>query len=136
MEIRFATVADTANVSREGKLNITGMFTTIWAAHDPPVHWPSMDLVIILETDASEVGEHSLEIKFVDADGEVLQTQGGTFDAPQPSTPGFPQRIQFVLSYRGLEFPRFGDYAFDIFIDDRYGDTVFLHVKSREEAQG
>lgn len=130
MEVRFAGLADAANVSREGKLNITGIFNIIWAGNpDQPILWPSMDLVLLVEAHASEVGNHSLRINVVDAEGTLVIEQNGEFPIPPPEDPGYPIRTQFVLKYQNVSFPKIGDYSFDIFIDGRYQDSAILHIR-------
>ena len=48
MHVKVALLADYSNVSREGKLNILGIFDTIYAPTFPTTH-PHMQLVIRFE---------------------------------------------------------------------------------------
>ncbi len=68
MNVAFALLADAANVSREGKLNILGAFDRIYGSKFP-LTWPRMMLVMRFVVSAAEYGtEKSIEIVTLDAD--------------------------------------------------------------------
>ena len=71
MEVDLAVIADAANVSQEGKLNILGVFDTIWAREFPFRH-ATMVLVVRVRADFTEGGGHPLEVRLVDADGAQI----------------------------------------------------------------
>src|SRR6266516_902993 len=63
MEVKLALLADGANVSREGKLNLLGIFDTLFARSFPTTH-PQMQLVIRFEAAAHERSEeHTTELQ-------------------------------------------------------------------------
>src|SRR6266516_3887748 len=65
MEVKLALLADGANVSREGKLNLLGIFDTLFARSFPTTH-PQMQLVIRFEAAAQEAGStRQVEIQLV-----------------------------------------------------------------------
>ncbi len=58
MEVPLAVLADSANVSREGKLNIMDIFSQL-SGQSLPVRCPHIALVFALEAHAAERGrEH------------------------------------------------------------------------------
>ena len=63
MKVNLALLADGANVSREGKLNILGIFDTIHAGKFPVVH-AQMRLVVRLEASSAELGAKQMVSKF------------------------------------------------------------------------
>ncbi|MGB3906069.1 MAG: hypothetical protein WBB22_14235, partial [Anaerolineae bacterium] len=72
MKMTLALLADYANVSQEGKLNIMGIFDRIFTRAFPTAH-PEMRLVMRFEFGAAELGrERRLEVKTLDADGAIL----------------------------------------------------------------
>ena len=71
MEVGLAVLADAANVSREGKLNILGEFNTIFAGRFP-VTWPKMNLVLKLEATVGEGSRHRLGIRVINQDGKLV----------------------------------------------------------------
>lgn len=63
MNVSLALVADYANISREGKLNILGIFDRIAAQSVPAVH-SQMQLIMRLEADRAESERESIKLKF------------------------------------------------------------------------
>lgn len=69
MNVPIAALADYANVTAGGKLNILGIFDIIYGA-SLPVEVPSMRLAMQLQTEPSDRGKTlTLELKLYDAAG-------------------------------------------------------------------
>ena len=69
MQVKLAVVADYANVSSEGKLNILGIFDRINVSDLPAAH-PQMHLILRLEahsTDASSTRQRTKTLEMVKA---------------------------------------------------------------------
>ena len=82
MDVTLALLADSANVSQEGKLNILGSFNNVNSAVFPCVH-PQMVLVMRFEASRAEIGQSKqLEIRLMDPDGSTLGSVTGSFDVP------------------------------------------------------
>lgn len=127
VKVALGLLADYANVSREGKLNILGIFEHITAQSVPAVH-PQMQLVMALEADRGDADrEHKIEIELIDADGTKLFSISGDlkFGAP-PSGGGI--RINHIIQLNNLQFNRFGDYEFKIFVNNEVRDSIPLSV--------
>ena len=125
MQMTIGLLADYANVSQEGKLNIMGVFDRIYAPTFPAVH-PEMRLVMRFEFSAAELGrERLLEVRLTDADGRTLS--GWSRPLPVPKPDGQTKAIMNqVLTIQGLAFERPGDYAFSVLIDaDEKGSIPF-----------
>ncbi len=131
MKVPLAVVCDAANVSREGKLNILGVFSALRAVAFPCVH-PSLTLVVGLEATFTERGEHVIDIRLVDADGGELLKLDGRVNV-QGDRPGRPIVSQAILQLNNLTFPRAGTYTVDILVDRRHERSVSLDV---HEIQG
>jgi hypothetical protein len=116
MELRFLLLADAANLSREGKLNIAGEFNAIWAAQLPVV-WPQLVIVARLEANAGEGADHAAQIKITDEDGKpIIQS------VPMPikfasSGKGMPIRADLQFGLAGLTLPQFGAYTVHLVVD-------------------
>src|SRR2546428_13107591 len=83
MEVKLAVLADGANVSREGKLNLLGIFDTLFARSFPTTH-PQMQLVIRFEAAAGEAGStRQGEIQLVAGGGSILFRLPGALTVPQ-----------------------------------------------------
>lgn len=128
MEIKLAVLADAANVSQEGKLNVMGIFTNIYAHKFPAVH-PSMVLVLDIEAHPSEVDiNHSVLVKVVDEDGKEIVRIDGSIEIGAAKDQKLPPHVSFTIPLKGLNFARPGVYSFDILIDGRYERSVPLHI--------
>lgn len=131
MEVSFALLADAANVSREGKLNILGAFDRIHGGKFP-LTWPRMALVTRFVASAAEYGtEKSLEIITLDADGKRLAAATGKMRVPSGKS-GRQLRINHVLPMT-LTFPGPGEYSIEILVNGEPKATVPIEVLQREE---
>lgn len=128
MEIPIALLADYANVSQEGKLNVMGIFGRILAQTIPWVH-PQMQIVFTMVATPAEAGsERTLKLVLLDADGNQVIGIGAQFVVPEPPIPGKAVEINQVLTLNGVAFPHEGDYAFEILINDDSKRTIPLQV--------
>ena len=126
-------LADAANISREGKLNILGAFDRIYGTKFP-LHWPRMVLVTRFEASAAEFGsEKSLEIITMDADGKKLGKASGKMKIGEGRT-GRQIKINHVLPM-GMTFPAPGEYSIEILVNGESKATVPLEVGQREQKQ-
>lgn len=127
MEIKTAVLADAANVSQEGKLNITGIFTRLSGETFPLMH-PSMVLVIVFGYHTSEAGDHAFTLNIADEDGKKIAGAGGGFKLQRPPSHQLPPTGQFLLPLAMVTFPEPGVYSFDILIDGRYEGSALIEV--------
>ena len=129
MNVVFALLADAANVSQEGKLNILGNFAQLNASTYPARH-PEMQLVVRLEASPAETGgQKKLEIRAIDEDGNVVGS-GLEAEIVVPAAPSPGERIQMQLMIRMVDvtFTKAGRYVFAILIDGRTEAEVPLKV--------
>ncbi|MDX6770803.1 MAG: hypothetical protein SF051_14805 [Elusimicrobiota bacterium] len=127
MDIPLVLLADYANVSREGKLNVLGIFTTIHARNFPAIH-PQLQIVIMWEASRTESGrKKKLEIQLRDQDGGKMFAVGGEFVIPE-GVPG--KRIQGnnIVVLNGVKFEKPGDYTFHVLINDEEKGEAVLAV--------
>jgi len=126
MELDFALIADAANVSQEGKLNILGIFDTIWA-REFPVRHAAMVFVLRVKADFTDQGSHTLEVRLLDADGEQLFKAEGPIQVPG-SAPGRPVKPHVIIGLSGVSFRSPGDYSFEVMIDGHHLKSVPLYI--------
>ena len=126
MDIDLAVIADAANVSQEGKLNILGVFDTIWAREFPFRH-AAMVFVIRARADFTEQGPHQLDVRLMDADGSQLFKAGGPLQVPA-GVPGRPLKPHVIMGLSGISFPSPGDYSFEVSVDGHHMKSVPLYV--------
>ena len=129
MDVVYALLADGANVSQEGKLNILGSFAHINATSFPARH-PEMHLVIRLESSPAEIGsQKKLEIKLLDEDANVIGTPiVGDLTVPPPKEQGQRIQIQAIMRLVDTVFPKKGRYVFAVLVDGKTEAEVPLSV--------
>lgn len=135
IQVSLALLADCANVSREGKLNILGIFDRLHSQSVPAVH-PQMHLVLSFEADRSDAEKsHPLAIDLIDGDGARLFSLGGELRFGTPP-PGEQVRVNQVVQLNGLQFPRYGTYDFKVVVNNEVRRSVPLSVIDARPAQG
>lgn len=126
MDVELAVVADAANVSQEGKLNILGVFDTIWA-REFPVRHASMVFVLRVRADFTDQGTHQLQVRLMDADGKQLFKAEGPLQLPT-AAPGRSSKPQIIIGLNGVTFDKPGDYSFEVMVDGRHLKSVPLSL--------
>lgn len=127
MDVILALLADAANVSQEGKLNILGTFANINAQKFPARH-PEMQLVLRMEASPAEADmKKTLEVKVLDQDGQQIGGAVGDFVVP-PSQAGRRIRIQTIMRITDAVFPKPGDYTFAVLIDGKTEAEIPLQL--------
>lgn len=115
MDIPLALVADAANVSREGKLNVLGVWQRIAAASFPTAH-PACALVVVFRATPAERGQQKhVQIRFMGADAPIADLES-RFLVPDEGETLNPEIIQ-VLAVQGLPLPAPGRYSFSILVN-------------------
>ena len=134
MDVTLAALADSANISQEGKLNILGEFNQIYASSLPLQH-AAMSLVLRLEAGPVEYGqEKQVEIRLVDADGISLLDVGTAKVSVPNAGPGKRARLVTVLNIRNTVLESYGDYAFVVLVNGDEKATVPLELVPLEMA--
>ena len=119
MDVTLAVLADYANITREGKLNVMGLFTSMNTASFPYVH-PQMQLVLELEAGAAEWDKRmEIEIKLLDEDAKQVFAVQGALQVPRGDG-GRRVRMGTVLTINNIRFEKPGDYLFAVLVG---GDT-------------
>lgn len=127
MDVNLALLADSANISREGKLNLLGIFNLIYAQSFPAVH-PNMHLVVSFSTTNAEAGRtKQVEIQFLGPDGNKIGSITGKFVVPK-GEPGYPIQVNHIVPIPPLKFEKPGDYAFSIFVNEELKKEASLRV--------
>lgn len=118
MHVSLGLVADSANVSQEGKLNILGIFDTIYAFNFPCKH-NQMTLITKIQAglnDAHHI-DRKLAINLVDEDANTTFAMDGKFNFK--NTPeGERGTTSSIIVITDLLFKKPGNYFFKISIDE------------------
>lgn len=131
MDVAFALLADAANVSRQGTLNILGSFDRIHGSKFP-MTYSRMVLVMRFVASASEYGsEKTVDIITLDADGKQLGKLSGKVKLPE-GRPGRQLKINHILPL-SVRFPEPGEYSIEILVNGEPKYTVPVEVALREQ---
>lgn len=127
MRVTLAVLADYANISQEGKLNILGIFDRIQVA-ELPTSLPQMHFVMRLEAHPAERDRaHAVEIRLHDPDGQaVFEVKGEV--TPRGGQAGLPVVTNQILGLNNLRLQQAGGFNFVVFIDNDLKAEVPLIV--------
>ena len=135
MKIPVAMLADEANISQEGKLNILGAFDRIAAGRFPTLH-PRMVFVFRVHAEYADAGERfPTRVRLMDEDGGTLFEASGELVAP-PLAPGEFITANQIFSLVGIRFPRAGHYKFVLNVGSLPPHETPLRVMQAHTAEG
>ena len=130
MHLKLIALADYANVSEGGKLNVMGIFSNIWARTAPITH-AQMHLIVQFDFDFLEEGQKNFRVALVDEDGKEILNVDGNVDVPQS---GFERStVNQIFVFQNTTFPLFGDYAFHVLFDGEGKAEIPLRVMQMKE---
>lgn len=136
MEVALALLADAANTTRDGKLNVLGVFDAIYAPKFPSAH-PSMVLVLRLEALADDWDrKHELDVRFIDEDGAQLLKIDARVLVPPGGDSGRPRRFTHPIQINGLSFKKPGNFAFEIRVNGELATTLPLSILEAKRTSG
>ncbi|MGH7444075.1 MAG: DUF6941 family protein [Longimicrobiales bacterium] len=127
MRVKLALLADHANVTAEGKLNILGIFDRVNVNALPAVH-PQMHLVLRFEAHPVERERiHNVEIRLHDPDGQtVFEVKG---DVVPHGQPGQTIASNQILTLNNLQLAKSGGYTFAVFVNNDLKSELSLGVE-------
>ena len=125
MRLTLGLLADAANTTAEGKLNILGEFNVI-ASPQFPFTLASLTLVFRLEADGSESDDHTFHVRLLDEDNNLVRpiADGKISLSVASGYEGIPRRVQGVLPISLASFDQPGTYTFDILVDNERPSLV------------
>jgi hypothetical protein len=127
MQVKLALLADYANVTAEGKLNILGIFDRINVQELPVVH-PQMHLILRLEAHPAERNRaHNVEIRLHDPDGQTIFEVTG--DMVPQGTIGHTVSTNQILTLNNLQLSKSGGYNFVVLVNNDLKSEVLLEVE-------
>jgi hypothetical protein len=127
MNISFALFADAANLSQEGKLNILGVFDAVQVGTLPAVH-PRANLVVRLKGTRTDVGSHSVTMRWLNPEGHELWNSTGELNVASPPV-GVTEMDLPLIAALDLPVDTVGSYTMSIMLDGEAKGEVRLHVR-------
>ena len=128
MQVAFALFADAANLSQEGKLNVLGVFDALQVGAIPAVH-PRAHLVVRLKGDLSDVGRHTVTLRWINPGGTELWNSTGDLNVGQPPA-GVVEMDLPLIAQIDLPIDSAGAYRMTISLDDHQSAEVVVQVRA------
>ena len=131
MEIRLAVLADAANVTNDGKLNVTGIFNRLRTTKLPAQH-PLLVAVLQIAIGAADFGrEAQTGLRIVAPDGETSSAFTMTHQLPR-GRPGEPALWNLIFRLPNLRLAKAGAYEFHVLVDQATVAIIPLTVSKVE----
>lgn len=132
MQVAFAVFADAANLSQEGKLNVLGVFDALQVGNLPAVH-PRAHLVVHLKGTVSDVGRHTVTLRWINPRGSELWTSTGELNVGQPPA-GVTEMDLPLIAQIDLPIDAIGGYRMTVSLDERQSAEVPVQVRATQTA--
>ena len=133
MDVKLAVLADFASLTREGKLNILGIFDQVNPAQLPAVV-PHAYVVVVYEAGPAEVGlTKELSIVMTDSDGTIMTRIDQSVAVSPPAYAGSRTTIHQINGLMQLTFPSAGLYQLTILINGQEEGSIPLRVAAPPE---
>jgi hypothetical protein len=133
MKVQLAVLADCANVAAGDKLNVMGVFDTIFAPQFPMAH-AFMVLALRLKLEYEDGGKtHDLLIVLRDEDGREYLRAEAKANVGHVA-PGEVQHVNQILNFAALGFTKPGHYAFVFHWNGKEQARVDLNVVPQKPA--
>jgi len=128
MEVDLAVLADAANKTDTGKLNILGIFDRITLGPQFPAASPTFVIIVRVVLHPSELKrKHQLLFRLADEDGKEIAKVQTDFEVGSKQPSPRPARVPIILGVQ-VTFPAPGEYACDILLDGRWETSMPLEV--------
>lgn len=117
IKLNFAHLCDMAFLSQEGKVNIIGIFKTIFSHNLPTVH-PKFSVVVSFLVSNGSQGNHGVKIRMVKS-GEsksIMPDLSFNFEI-NDSMISKDGEMNFIADAAGVNFESYGDYEILIILD-------------------
>ena len=128
MQVSFALFADAANLSQEGKLNVLGVFDALQVGSIPAVH-PRAHLVVHLKGSPSDVGRHTVTLRWINPQGSELWNSSGELNVGQPPS-GVTEMDLPLIAQIDLPIDSAGAFHMTVSLDDKKSAEVPVQVRT------
>lgn len=135
MNVQVAVLCDAATQDGSSKLNILGVFDTIFATQMPAVQ-PQCAVALRATFAADDEGQHKLALNFINADGHpIMPAMEIPVAIVLPADAHFLS-LNFVVNIQQLRFPEAGLYSVNVRLDGKSQASIPLQIKLIPRAPG
>jgi len=129
MDVPFAVLADAANVSHDGKLNLLGVFVALRSAQSP-ITYPKMFVVFHARADMGDKGvQHEIKIYLRDPESKVIFEVSPIFFTFPHEDPNVNPVLPLIVELTSVFFAQYGPHYFEICIDNKVSRKLELSVE-------
>jgi hypothetical protein len=129
MDVKLGLIADYANISQDGKLNVMGIFSRIVAQSFPVTH-PVMHIVLVFHAGAAEKkSKKEFQVRMLNEDGKSIVEINGNLVVPDQ--PGPFVEIQQIFALQLLQLQSAGTYEFHVLVNGETKTTIPLMVQQQ-----
>jgi len=128
MELLTKMVADAANKAENDKLNVLGIFHTIFTESVPAAH-AHLALALEFEAQPYEKGQtFDIKITLHDPDHKLLFAMEGKIEINKDA-PVLKPIVPIAFNINNVVFPKFGNYRFEISVNGKKKGEIPLDVQ-------
>ena len=126
MNIEAFLLCDAAT-EQQGKLNVLGAFSNIYAKKIPIIH-PACAIAVRIRFEKIEQGAHSVIIQIIDEDGNNIspKLEGNISVQARPHHESTGANL--ILNIQRLKFEKYGQYRIDLAIDNKLEASLPFNV--------
>jgi hypothetical protein len=127
MHVSFALLADAANLSQEGKLNILGVFDALQVGSLPALH-PRATLIVHFKGSEADAGAHRVALQWMNPSGAELWSSDGELGVATPP-PGVVEMDFPLIAQLDLPLDVPGRYVMRVGLDGTTHAEVAVQVR-------
>ena len=131
MELILGMVCDEARATKDGKLDVRGVFNDLFAPGFPAKQ-EKMVLVLAIEWDRVDHGRFNFKVDLVDPSGRPTLTLDGHTDVDQRSPEQPPARTRLVMPLDDVVFLAPGAYTFTVRVKGKELGGPTLHLMTTD----
>lgn len=129
MDLTLLLIADYANTTADGKLNVMGIFESISAASFPATH-AEMYLIARFTAGPAEYGRvFKMEVKLINEDATQELVNFSAENTVPRGQNGQKVHLNHLLRLNNLTFPTPGTYEFSVLVDNDLKGTLPIEVR-------
>lgn len=134
MKLTILAFADSAHMAEGSKLNIFGIFDTIFTPAVPVIH-PETTIAMRFAVSSSDRGRtHDIQIKLVAPNRTEIVTGNGQVTIEEGPATDDVQHLDQVVKIPGVQFPEAGTYRLEVRVNGRKSGHILLSVRVLEPA--
>ena len=134
MKLTILTFADSAHMAEGSKMNIFGIFDTIFTPVIPVIHPETTIAMRFAVTPGDRGRTHDIRFKLVAPNRAAIVTGDGQVTIPKEPVAGDIQHLDQVVKIPGVQFPEAGTYRLEVLVNGRKSGHIRLAVRVLEPA--